>query len=64
MSTAVIKTTASKDKAPSVTYRLAGDRHLLVEYGPMILDLNLRFRVHSLIEALNPLYTSRETVDE
>ncbi len=33
---------------PGVTYRRAGDRFLLVEYGPMTLDLALRVRVHVL----------------
>jgi urea carboxylase len=28
--------------------RADGDRYLLVEYGPNVLDLNLRFRVHAL----------------
>jgi urea carboxylase len=32
-----------------VVYRQAGDRYLLVEYGPLVLDLNLRFRVHALM---------------
>jgi urea carboxylase len=35
-----------------VTYRLAGDRCLLIEYGPMVLDLELRARVHALQEWL------------
>ena len=30
---------------PTVTYRLAGDRFLLVEYGEPVLDLELNFRV-------------------
>jgi urea carboxylase len=33
---------------PSVTWRRSGDDYLLVEYGPMTLDLALRFRVHEL----------------
>jgi urea carboxylase len=33
---------------PEVTYRRAGDRFLLVEYGPMVLDLDLRLRVQAL----------------
>jgi urea carboxylase len=32
-----------------VVYRRAGDRNLLVEYGPLVLDLRLRFRVHALM---------------
>jgi urea carboxylase len=35
-------------KTAGITIRSAGDRYLLVEYGPMILDLNLRIRVHAL----------------
>ncbi len=35
-----------------VAYRPAGDRYLLVEYGPMVLDLALRFRVQALLDWL------------
>src|SRR3954452_10490351 len=35
-----------------VVYRRSGDRFLLVEYGPLVLDLNLRFRVHALQQHL------------
>jgi urea carboxylase len=34
---------------PGVVYRRQGDRHLLVEYGPIVLDLELRLRVHALM---------------
>ncbi len=34
----------------AVCYRQAGDKYLLIEYGPLELDLNLRFRVHALME--------------
>ncbi len=37
---------------PSVCYRQAGDKYLLVEYGQAVLDLELRFRVHALMEWL------------
>jgi len=37
---------------PVVTYRRSGDRCVLVEYGPNVLDLALRFRVHALMDAL------------
>ena len=33
----------------AVCYRQAGDNYLLVEYGPLVLDLNLRFRAHALM---------------
>ncbi|MFC5744364.1 urea carboxylase [Actinomadura rugatobispora] len=35
-----------------VTYRRGGDDNLLVEFGPMELDLALRMRVHALMEAV------------
>jgi urea carboxylase len=38
--------------SPSIRYRQAGDKYLLVEYGELVLDLELRFRVHSLMEWL------------
>ncbi len=34
----------------AVNYRRSGDDNVLIEYGEMILDLNLRFRVHALME--------------
>jgi urea carboxylase len=37
---------------PGLVCRADGDRYLLVEYGPNVLDLNLRFRVHALEERL------------
>ena len=37
---------------PSVVYRRSGDKYLLVEYGEMKLDLNLRFRAHALMDAV------------
>ncbi|MDT7726765.1 MAG: urea carboxylase [Actinomycetota bacterium] len=40
------------DNRPAVTYRRSGDDNLLVEYGPMQLDLALRMRVHALSERL------------
>ncbi|MGD6749450.1 urea carboxylase [Streptomyces sp. BH105] len=37
---------------PAVTYRRSGDDNLLIEYGPMQLDLALRMRIHALAQAL------------
>jgi len=37
---------------PRVVYRRAGDSYMLVEYGPIVLDLELRFRVHGLMTEL------------
>jgi urea carboxylase len=39
-------------QTPLVTYRQAGDKYILLEYGPVVLDLALRFRIHALMEAL------------
>lgn len=36
----------------AVNYRCSGDKYLLVEYGPLVLDLDLRFRVHVLMQSL------------
>jgi urea carboxylase len=43
---------AERADRPSVTYRRSGDDNVLVEYGPMQLDLALRMRVHALAERL------------
>jgi urea carboxylase len=34
---------------PAVVYRRQGERSVLVEYGPIVLDLELRLRVHALM---------------
>ncbi|HWZ79239.1 MAG TPA: urea carboxylase [Candidatus Sulfotelmatobacter sp.] len=49
---AVISNKPAMDGAPAVVCRADGDRYLLIEYGPNVLDLNLRFRVHALEERL------------
>ena len=41
--------------APRVAYRRAGDRNVLVEYGEPLLDLELRFRAHALMQALEAM---------
>ncbi|MEP6867331.1 MAG: urea carboxylase [Novosphingobium sp.] len=40
---------------PLVRYRRQGDQHLLVEYGPIVLDLELRLRIHALILELDAM---------
>jgi urea carboxylase len=37
---------------PAIHYRPAGDKYLLVEYGPIVLDLDLRLRAHALMQWL------------
>ena len=51
----VLARTPARDDRPAVGYRRSGDDNLLVEYGPMQLDLALRMRVHALAEALAAL---------
>ena len=48
-SPAILEHIEGHDERPDVCYRIAGEDNILVEYGPMVLDLNLRFRVHALM---------------
>jgi len=45
---AVLGRTGARPDIPEVVYRRSGDANLLVEYGPPVLDLALRLRVHAL----------------
>jgi urea carboxylase len=49
-STPVLHFIPQSDGQVQVVYRQAGDKNLLVEYGPLELDLNLRFRAHALMD--------------
>ena len=49
---AIIETVAGSGGKPSITYRFAGDRCLLVEYGEMEFDLTLNFFVLAVDDAL------------
>ncbi len=51
-STPIVAQRDAQADAPAVCYRQSGDKYLLVEYGPLVLDLELRFRVHALMEWL------------
>lgn len=42
---------ATEDR-PAVVYRQAGDQYILLEYGPNVMDLGVRVRVHALMEAI------------
>ena len=48
----VIHSEPAQGELPAMAIRQAGDRYLLLEYGPLVLDLELRFRVHALMQAL------------
>ena len=50
--TPIVRSTPRTGSTPAVTYRQQGDRNLLVEYGPIVLDLELRLRVHALMLAI------------
>ena len=45
---AVIHTLPARPTAPQVVYRRSGDAAVLIEYGPLQLDIALRMRVHAL----------------
>ncbi|ENV08814.1 urea carboxylase [Acinetobacter higginsii] len=47
---AVLATLDQGADKPKVSYRPAGNQYLLVEYGELVLDLNLRFRIHALMQ--------------
>jgi urea carboxylase len=49
-SSPVLHVIEARDDLPAVCYRQAGDNYLLIEYGPLVLDLELRFRVHALMD--------------
>ena len=53
--TPVLQILEAQGLRPRVTYRRQGDRSLLVEYGEIMLDLELRLRVHALMLALQDL---------
>ncbi|MGI9273339.1 MAG: urea carboxylase [Endozoicomonas sp.] len=45
----VLLTIPEEENGVKVVYRAQGDKYLLVEYGPLELDIALRFRVHALM---------------
>ena len=54
-SPAILDALSAHGSRPKTLYRRQGDRHLLVEYGPLVLDLGLRLRVHALLLELRRL---------
>jgi len=50
--TPILGEMVATDTQIAVTYRQSGDKNLLIEYGELKLDLNLRFRVHALMQWL------------
>ncbi len=51
-SDAIIKLIPETESRPQVIYRYAGDDCILIEFGPVVLDLSIRFRFDHLEKAL------------
>ena len=51
--TPILASLPAQPGRPAVNYRRAGDANILVEYGPIVLDLELRLRVHALMTWLD-----------
>ncbi|MGY4827182.1 urea carboxylase [Sphaerotilaceae bacterium SBD11-9] len=49
---AVLHRLPAEGQKVEVVYRRAGDRYVLIEFGPLVLDLRLRFQVHALMTRL------------
>jgi len=45
----ILAETPAQGIRPRTVYRQQGDRNILVEYGPIVLDIELRIRVHALM---------------
>ncbi|ACE84148.1 urea carboxylase [Cellvibrio japonicus] len=52
LSECILASLAPAGSRPLVSYRQAGDKYILLEYGDNILELSLRLRVHALMETL------------
>lgn len=52
LSSPIVFSSHYEASSTKVVYRQAGDKYLLIEYGDLVLDLNLRFRVHALMQWL------------
>ena len=51
----ILAETPAQGGRPRTVYRQQGDRNILVEYGPIVLDIELRIRVHALMTELEAL---------
>jgi urea carboxylase len=45
----ILASLPAREPRPAVVYRRAGDQYMLIEYGPLVLDLELRLRAHALM---------------
>jgi urea carboxylase len=55
----IVAQIAANDCHDAVKIRLSGDHYVLIEFGPMELDLTLRFQVHELMRRLKSANDSR-----
>lgn len=53
--TAIVHSLSAEAVGENVVYRTSGEDYLLIEYGPQILDIRLRFRVHALMLKLESM---------
>lgn len=53
--TPILAEIAASPDRPRTVYRQQGDRNILVEYGPIVLDIELRIRAHALMAELERL---------
>ena len=56
----VLMASSDSTNQTKVVYRQAGDKNLLVEYGELVLDIHLRFRVHALMQWLQQKIVSKQ----
>lgn len=54
----IIKKLTNTSSGIDVVYRPCGDHYLLIEYGELVLDIHLRFRVHALM-----LWLQKQNID-
>ncbi|WP_111642380.1 urea carboxylase [Marinimicrobium alkaliphilum] len=52
LSSPIVDRLSANEVGEDIVYRVAGDHFLLVEYGPLELDIRLRFRAHALMQWL------------
>ena len=52
MPSPIVSTLSAEQFGVDITYRVAGDHFLLIEYGEQVLDIALRFRAHALMQFL------------
>ncbi|MDD2369304.1 MAG: urea carboxylase, partial [Sulfuricurvum sp.] len=55
----IVAEIAENDRHDTVRIRLSGDHNILIEFGPMELDLTLRFQVHELMRRLESAEDAR-----